>query len=218
MYCITCPAGFSKIPKVKFKKRLTNEKNHILGLLLLSKRPYKPARHRRLTPIIAERHGVLARLIQRNPTIDLGRYIHDRLVARLLRKQILIPRECPLLQRRLLNTKELSHTAAGRVVAGVIILRDGDAKLLVRNTTVEGLRAVDRGVDLNADVELLPWQKVLLVGRQNAAKGRTGPQPLEVLCIYPRDEDCPKSDEAPSCTHYEGEGMGQNERLRGGGT
>lgn len=54
--------------------------------------------------------------------------------------------------------------------------------------TVGRLRAVDRRVYLETDIEVLPGQEVLRIWRQNAAESWTGTKALEGLCRNGRDE------------------------------
>lgn len=91
-------------------------------------------------------------------------------------EKVFIPGEVPLLELDVVNLEELGD-ALGRTA----LLGDGDSELVVGHAVVEGLGAIDRSVDLEAEIEVLAGEEVGLVRWQNATKGRARSEALEGL-------------------------------------
>jgi len=143
----------------------TNEEYDILGLLLVCKRSHKPCCRRCLSGIIAQGDGVSAGLIQGHPAIDFGGDVNNRGYLCILSKEVLVPREGPFLESRLLRDFEEIGNALGLLA----VLGDGGRELFIRDAVVECLGAILGSMDFKPDVKLLPRKEVLLVRRENTS-------------------------------------------------
>lgn len=133
-------------------RELTDEEDHILSPLFCRQRTYGPVGDGLLgTSISREGDHIVAWLIQSHAAVDLGGYVDDRRILRILCEQVLIPFECPLLQRRL----RLLEERCNALCCSSSLLLDGDGELLVWHASVICLASVLRRVNLETDVELL---------------------------------------------------------------
>lgn len=138
--------------------------------------PDDPIGNSLLVTIVRERNLVLPGLLQHDAAVDLASNIDQALLLGILSEEVLIPAKLPGLKLGLLDAEEV-----GDLLAGGALLGDGDGEVLVRDAVVEGLGAVDGGVDLDAEVEELAGEEVGLVGGEDAAEVGAGTETLEGL-------------------------------------
>lgn len=98
--------------------------------------------------MVAERELVLARVVQLDIAVGLGEDVDEDRLALLLGEEVLVVVEGVVLQLRLGEVEKLrDRDELGALAA------DLELEVRVLRTAVVRLRAVDRGLDLNTDVE-----------------------------------------------------------------
>lgn len=155
---------------------VTNEEDDVLGPLLGVEVADNPLGGGLLAIVVVQGDGVSARLVEGNLTVRLGGDVDNGGLVGVLSKEVLIPVECPLLERRLLDVKGF-----GKVLGLAAVLGDGHLELLVGLAVVGGLGAIDGSVNLDTQIKQLTREEVALVGRQNTSQGRACSQALEGL-------------------------------------
>lgn len=184
---------------------VTNEEDDVLGPLLGVKIANNPLGGGLLAIVVAQSDGVGARLVEGNLAVRLGRDVDDRGLVGILGKEVLIPVERPLLERRLLDTKGI-----GKVLSLAALLGNGHLELLIRLAVVGGFGAIDGSMNLDTQVKQLAREEVALVRRQNTSQRRACSQALEGLGRDGRQRGCEEADDSELGNHL---GLQQYPRL-----